>query len=178
MASGLQPDGQRLGLPQHSPATREVSSRFLVHPALVHDLEAVFLYDRIGEHFPGNPLELLLRFVAVPAIQIQHKKFSLAYGGNLDVTQAGERVLNRLALRIEDSTFRHNPDVSFHGVSIAIPLRVFTPPGVRKRLGTLRAANSLLENSVTLSLPLHSNAEWSNVPHPWYRFGPIQLMRR
>jgi len=94
--------------------------------ALIHDLEAVFLDDRIGEHFLGNALELLLRFVAAPAIQIENEEFSLAHVGNLRVTQAGKSVLNGLTLRVQNSAFRHNPDVSFHGVSIAIPLRAFT----------------------------------------------------
>jgi hypothetical protein len=93
---------------------------------LIHDLEAVFLDDRIGEHFPGNALELLLRFFAVPAIEIENEEFALANVGNLRVTQAGKGVLNGLALRVQNSVFRHNPDMSFHGVSIAIPLRVFT----------------------------------------------------
>jgi hypothetical protein len=35
-------------------------------------------------------------------------------------------VLNGLTLGVQNSAFRHYPDVSFHGVSIAIPLRVFT----------------------------------------------------
>jgi len=94
---------------------------------LIHDLEAVFLDDRIGEHFLGNALELLLRFVAVPAIEIENEEFPLAYAGNLRVTQAGKSVLNGLTLGVQNSAFRHNPDVSFHGASIAIPLRVFTP---------------------------------------------------
>lgn len=93
---------------------------------LFHDLEAVFLDDRISEHFLGDALELLLRFFAVPTIQIEDKEFSLAYVGDLRVTQAGKGVLNSLTLRVQNSAFRHNPDVSFHGVSIAIPLRVFT----------------------------------------------------
>src|SRR5208282_2203270 len=92
----------------------------------IHDLEAVFLDHRIGKHFLGNALELLLRLVAVPAIQIQNEEFPLAYVGNLRITQAGKSVLNGLTLWVQNRAFRHNPDVSFHGVSIAIPLRAFT----------------------------------------------------
>ena len=109
---------------------------------LFHDLEAVFLDDRIGEHFLGDALELLLRLVAVPAIQIKNEEFSLAYVGHLRVTQAGKSVLNGLTLRVQNSAFRHNPDVSFHGVSIAIPLRVFTlaGDGIHPVFGWLRPA--------------------------------------
>src|SRR5271157_1994195 len=82
---------------------------------LIHDLEAVFLDHRIGEHFLGNALQLLLRLVAAPAIQIENEEFSLAHVGNLRVTQAGKSVLNGLTLRVQNSAFRHNPDVSFHG---------------------------------------------------------------
>src|SRR5208283_972418 len=82
---------------------------------LIHDLEAVFLDHRIGKHFLGNALELLLRFLAVPAIQIEDEEFSLAYAGNLRVTQAGKSVLNGLTLRVQNSAFRHNPNVCFHG---------------------------------------------------------------
>src|SRR5271157_2525779 len=82
---------------------------------LIHDLETVFLDDRIGEDILGNTLELLLRFFAVPAIQIEDEKLALAYAGNLRVAQAEKGVLNGLTLRVQNSAFRHNPDVSFHG---------------------------------------------------------------
>ena len=87
----------------------------IVRWQLIHDLEVVFLDDRIGEHFLGNSLELLLRFVTAPAIQIEHEEFALANVGNLRVTQAGKSMLNSLTLRVQNSAFRHNPDVSFHG---------------------------------------------------------------
>src|SRR6266481_738539 len=46
---------------------------------LFHDLESKFFNHRIGQHFLRNPLHLFLRFVAVPAIQVQHKKLPLPH---------------------------------------------------------------------------------------------------
>ena len=37
---------------------------------LIHNLKTVFFDDRIGENFLGNVLQLFLRFVARPAIEI------------------------------------------------------------------------------------------------------------
>src|SRR5271157_224710 len=119
---------------------------------LFHDLEAVFLDDWIGEHFLGDALELLLRFVAVPAIEIQNEKFPLANIGNLRVAQAGKSVLNGLTLRVQNSAFRHNPDVSFHGVSIAIPSRLFT----------LACVSAVSQLSITRSRPVFSRPHLSS----------------
>jgi len=87
--------------------------------SLLHDLEAVFLDDRVGQHVLGNFLQLLLRLVARPAIEIQHKEFPLAYIGNRGIAQPGKSVMNGLTLRIQNRALRHNPNVSFHGKSIA-----------------------------------------------------------
>src|SRR5690242_76538 len=51
--------------------------RELRHSASLQDFEAVFFDDRICEHFLGNAVELLLRFVAVPAVQIEDEKLAL-----------------------------------------------------------------------------------------------------
>src|SRR5882724_2202166 len=87
--------------------------------SLLHDLEAVFLDHRIGQHVLGNLLQLLLRLVARPSFQIEHKKFALAYVGNRGVTESGKSVVNGLTLRIQNRALWHNPNVSFHGKSIA-----------------------------------------------------------
>jgi hypothetical protein len=89
-----------------------------IRPRLLDDLEAVFLDNRIGQDFLGDALQLLLRFFTVPAVQIQDEKFALADVFDGLITQAGERVVDSLALGIEDRAFRHDPDVSFHVVSI------------------------------------------------------------
>ena len=43
-----------------------------------HDFEAIFLDDRVGEHFFRNVLKLFLGFLAGPAFEIQDEEFSLA----------------------------------------------------------------------------------------------------
>ena len=85
----------------------------------VHDLESVFFNDRVGQDVFGDFLELLLRFVSRPAIQIQNKEFSLTHVGNRGIAKSGKCVLNRLSLRIEHRALRHHPHMSFHGVIIA-----------------------------------------------------------
>ena len=86
---------------------------------LVHDLEVVFFNDRVGQDVFGDFLELFLRFVSRPAIQIQNKEFSLPHVGNRGIAKSGKCVLNRLSLRIEHGAFRHHPHMSFHRVIIA-----------------------------------------------------------
>ena len=63
-----------------------------------------------------------MRFVAVPAIEIQDEEFSLAYTFHGGVTQAGKCMLDGLSLGIEDGAFWHHPNVCFHAVSITLPL--------------------------------------------------------
>src|SRR4029077_188495 len=91
------------------------------------DLETVFFDDGVSEHFFGNVLKLFLRFVAAPAIEIQDKEFSLADVAHSGVAEAGERVLDRLALGIEYDPFWHSPDVCFHGDSITLPRAASCP---------------------------------------------------
>ena len=87
----------------------------------VDDLEPVFLDDGIGQDFFGDALELLLGFFVVPAIKIQDEEFSLADTFHGGVTEAGESVMDGLALGIENRALGHHPDVCFHSVSIALP---------------------------------------------------------
>ena len=98
------------------------ASVFHQGPGSVHDLEAIFFDDRVGENFFGNVLELFLRFVAAPAIEIQNEKLSLADIAHGGVAETREGVLNGFTLRIEHGAFWHNPDVCFHAVSITLPL--------------------------------------------------------
>src|SRR5271166_1736539 len=91
------------------------TARLSKGPRSFHDLESEFFNDRIGQHFLGNALDLLLRFVAIPAVEIQYKKFALPHLGNLCEAQARESVVNRLTLWIENSTLRHYPHMCFHG---------------------------------------------------------------
>src|SRR5262249_59684177 len=67
----------------------------------------------------GDFLELFLRSVWRPAIEIQNKEFSLPHVGNRGIAKSGECVLNRLSLRIEHGALRHHPHMSFHAVIIA-----------------------------------------------------------
>src|SRR6266852_1423372 len=73
-------------------------------------------------------LELLLGFIAAPAIEIQYEEFPLADVAHCGVAEAGEGVLDRLSLGVEYGAFWHYPDVCFRAV----------PCG--RRLHTLRAA--------------------------------------
>ena len=99
----------------------ESSRRFVIDGAgLVDDFEAVFFDDRIGEDFFGDALELLLSFVAAPAVEIQDEEFSLSDVFHGGVTEPRESVMDGLALRIEDGALGHNPDVCFHGGSITL----------------------------------------------------------
>src|SRR5215831_3205440 len=80
----------------------------------IDDLKAVFLDDGIGEDFFRDALELLLSFVAVPAIEIQNEEFSLADVFHGGIAKAGKSVLNSLSLGIEDGALWHDPNVCFH----------------------------------------------------------------
>ena len=95
--------------------------RLRVTARSLHDLEAVFLDDGVCEHFFRNVLELFLRFVTAPAIEIQNEEFSLADVTHCGIAEPGQGVLNCLSLGIEYRTFWHDPDVCFHGVSITLP---------------------------------------------------------
>src|SRR5712664_808389 len=65
---------------------------------------------------------MLLRFIAIPAIEIQDKEFSLPYVLHCGVAEAGKRVLYGLSLRIKYGVIWHDPDVCFHECSITSAL--------------------------------------------------------
>src|SRR6266852_1442004 len=88
---------------------------------LVDNFEAILFDDRIGENVLGDALELRLRLVPAPAIEIQHKEFSLAHVLHLRIAQARERIVNGFTLRIENGAFWHYPHVCFHDEIIALP---------------------------------------------------------
>ena len=85
---------------------------------LLHDLEAVFLDHGIGQNFPGDALELRLSLVTSPAVEIKHEEFALADVFDGFIAEARQRMVDGLALRIEDGAFWHDPDVCFHAGSI------------------------------------------------------------
>src|SRR6266567_2640566 len=96
-------------------------NRAVVARQSLNDFEAILFDDWVCKHFLGNAIELFLRFIAAPAIEIEDKEFPLAdifYGC---ITQPRKGVLDCLPLGIKYRTFWHYPDVSFHGVSIALP---------------------------------------------------------
>src|SRR5205807_6892244 len=88
----------------------------------VHDLKAVFLDNRVGEHFFRDMLELFLRLIAAPAIEIQNEEFPLADVAHGGIAKPGKGVLDRLSLGIEYRAFWHYPDVCFHARSITLPV--------------------------------------------------------
>lgn len=81
---------------------------------LIHDFVPEFLDDGVRQDFAGHALNLLFGGVAGNAVEVKHKKFSLAHILNLAKPQRGKGVLNRLTLWIEDGALRHDPNVSFH----------------------------------------------------------------
>jgi hypothetical protein len=60
-----------------------------VQMLLLHNLEPVFLNHRIRQHIFRDALQLRLRFIAVPAIEIENEKLALPHIGNLRITQTG-----------------------------------------------------------------------------------------
>src|SRR5262245_7985656 len=67
----------------------------------IHNLETVFLDNRVGQNVLGDFLQLFLSLLARPAIQIQHKEFSLSHVSDRGVAKSGESVLDGLSLWIE-----------------------------------------------------------------------------
>src|SRR2546421_406971 len=81
-------------------------------------------------------LELLLRFIAAPAIEIQNEEFPLPDVAHRGVAEPGEGVLDRLSLGIKYRAFWHYPDVCFHAVSITLPPPASCPtPFARRHKG-------------------------------------------
>jgi hypothetical protein len=99
---------------------------------LLHDFEAVFLDDGIGQNFLGDALELRLSLVTSPAVEIKHEEFALADVGDGFIAEAGEGVVDGLALGIEDGAFWHDPDVCFHAGSITFGAQVIEAPRKRR----------------------------------------------
>src|SRR5271154_6001572 len=88
--------------------------------ASLHDFKTKLFDHQVSQNFFGDFLHLGLRFIAAPAIEIQHKKLALAHVRDRGVAQTGERVLNGLTLWIENGAFWHHPYVRFHGASITL----------------------------------------------------------
>src|SRR5579863_8649699 len=81
---------------------------------LFHDFVAKFLDHGVCKDFPGHALDLLFGGFAGHAIQIEHEKLSLADVTYFAKSQRRKGMLDRLALRIEDRAFRHDPHMCFH----------------------------------------------------------------
>jgi hypothetical protein len=106
---------------------------FMMEAGSVHDLEAVFFDDRVGENFFGDVLELLLSLIAAPTIEIQNEKFALADVAHGGVAETCEGVLDGLSLWIEHGAFWHYPDMCFHAVSITLPPTASSAPQIGGR---------------------------------------------
>jgi hypothetical protein len=85
---------------------------------LVDDLEPVFLDHWVGQNFFRNAFQLLLRFITIPAVEIQHKKFTLADILDFAIAEPRQRVVNCLSLGVENGAFWHDPNVCFHGCKL------------------------------------------------------------
>ena len=71
-------------------------------PGVFHDLEAELLDDRVGKHFARDAFDFGLRGGAVQTIQLEHKEFPLADVAHGGVSEGGQRLLDRGALRVEN----------------------------------------------------------------------------
>jgi hypothetical protein len=97
---------------------REIRKRRKVS---VNDFESVFFDDRVGEDFLGDLFELLLSFVTIPAVEIEDEELALPDVFDGGIAQAGEGMLDSLALRIENGALWHDPNVCFHALIITLP---------------------------------------------------------
>jgi len=82
-------------------------------PLLVK-FEAEFFDDGIGEDFAGDLFDFFAGGVFGEAVEVEDEEFALADGLDFGVSERRKGVVDGLALRIEDSGFGHDPDVSFH----------------------------------------------------------------
>ena len=85
---------------------------------LLEDFESEFFDYGIGEDFFGDAFGLGLGVFAGEAVEIEDEEFALADVFDGVVTEAGEGVLDGLALGIENGVLRHDPNVCFHRGSI------------------------------------------------------------
>ena len=58
--------------------------------------------------------------VTSPTVETKDEEFALADVFDGFIAEAGEGVVDGLALRIEDGALWHNPDVCFHAGSITL----------------------------------------------------------
>src|SRR5260370_34964735 len=77
------------------------NSRMVKSRNLPNDLEPIFFDDRICQYFLGDFFNLLLCFFVRYSIQVQDEEFSLPHFFHLSITQASQRVVNRLSLWIQ-----------------------------------------------------------------------------
>lgn len=88
----------------------------LTSPAgtLFDDLEVGLFDDGIRQDLVRDALELLFRFIACQAFDVEDKEFPLPDVSHGLVSQPRQRVLNRLSLRVKHRALRHHPNVCFH----------------------------------------------------------------
>src|SRR5271169_923876 len=110
---------------------------------LFDNFEAVFFDHRIGENLFGDALELFLRLITIPAIEIQDKKFSLANIFHLRIAQSRQGVVNGLPLRIQHGALRHYPNMCFHANSITLSHRGLRRPPVQPATNPVSNATGL-----------------------------------
>src|SRR5690606_30448486 len=77
-------------------------------------LECVILDDQVGEQFAAHALDLRARHGLVGRGQIDLDVLTLAYFLDSRKAEPGERVLNGLALRVEDTVLERDADTGFH----------------------------------------------------------------
>ncbi len=87
--------------------------------ALIHDLDPVFLDDRVGQDLMSDGLDLFVSFLAGDAIGNGNvEDLALAHIGDGAMAEPAECGADRLALRVEDRGFEGNEDASFHEKTI------------------------------------------------------------
>src|SRR5215470_2267695 len=86
---------------------------------LIDYFEAELFDHRVRKDFLGDALGLRLSVLSCKAVEIDNKELALADVFDGAVAKSGEGMLDGLALRIENSALRHNPNVCFHAGIIA-----------------------------------------------------------
>ena len=81
---------------------------------LTHQLERIVLNHRVGEQALAHAFDFRARGSLIGSLEIELDELALPDVGNTVETECTERVLNSLALRIENAVLQGDPDKRFH----------------------------------------------------------------
>jgi hypothetical protein len=116
------------------------------------DFEPKFFNHRIREYLARDALNVLPSFVFCDSVELENKELSLANIMNFRIAKGLQRMMDRLALRIEHRLLQHYPNVCFHQ-----PLTI-SPVFLRPREIVLATGVSLpAAGTSAKNLPLRSS---------------------